>query len=194
MGRRGRPSKSGKRTKSGALARDGYAVPLYDHGTLQAQARKARYGTHGTSALGRAYATGLLGEEQEAKIRYQAGQRFHSAVERFFAVGRVTCPLDVKIRSGASVVEISGNPYEEAEWRWINDRADALDAKGLRPWLDQLILELYVDHGPIWLDRLLDGGRDPADQMVLKAAIQALDVIAPHVAPVGIRAVVDNST
>lgn len=68
--RRGRSSKPGKRTKSGRLARDGYAQPLYDCGNERVQALSARYGTHYSTALGRAYAAGLLGEPQEALNRY----------------------------------------------------------------------------------------------------------------------------
>lgn len=186
---RGRPRKNGRRTQSGRLARDNYPQPVYDHGSERAQERAKRFGGHGMSALGRAYASGLLGDEQTARIRYDAGKRFQRAVERFFEIGRVKCPLGQQTRLGATVVQITANPHEEAEWEWLNAMADALDAGGLRPWLDQLTLDLYADTGPIWLDRLLDGGRDPADLMVLKTAIAALDCIAPKDTRQGIRAV-----
>lgn len=186
---RGRPRKHGKRTESGRLRRDNYPVPVYDHGTDRARARAERFGGHGMSALGRAYASGLLGDAQTAAIRYDVGKRFQRAVERFFEIGRVKCPLGQQTRLGATVVQITANPHEEAEWVWLNAMADALDAGGLRPWLDQLTHDLYADGGPIWLDRLLDGGRDPADQMVLKTAIAALDCIAPKETRQGIRAV-----
>lgn len=189
MARRGRPSKQGRRTQGGRLVRDSYPAPVYDHGTDQARARKDRFGTYGTSALGRAYASGLLGDEQTAKNRHDAGERFKRATERFYSVGRVSCPIGQEMRLGALKIQISGNPFEEAEWEWIGEQAKALDNAGLRPWIDQLVLDVYADQGPPWLDRILDGGRDPVDRMLLKHAIEALDLIAPKVAPAGIRAV-----
>jgi hypothetical protein len=169
------------------MARDNYPTPIYDHGTDQARARKERYGTHGTSALGRAYATGLLGDEQEAQVRYGAGKRFKRAVERFYGVGRVKCPLAGEARTTGRKIVLAGDPYEQEEWEWVGDKAKALDRAGLRPWIDQLVLDVYADQGPPWMDRLLAGGRDPIDRMLLKHAIEALDLIAPKVAVVGIR-------
>jgi hypothetical protein len=66
---------------------------------------------------------------------------------------------------------------------------DAMDVSGTRPYFDQLISSLHVDSGPYWLENLLKGGKHPADRMVLAAAIRALDIIAPEVKPMGIRAV-----
>lgn len=189
MARRGRKPKPGRRTQSGRLARDGYPLPVYDHGTEQAQDRRRRFHGYGTSALGRAYASALLGDEQTAKIRYDAGERFKRAVERFYMVGMVRCPIGGETRSTGLKVALAGNPHEEAEWEWVGEQAKALDKAGLRPWIDQLVLDVYADHGPPWLDRLLDGGRDPVDRMLLKHAIEALDLIAPK-PPVGVIRVV----
>src|SRR5690606_6642415 len=103
MARRGRPRKAGKRTKAGALVRDSYAMPIYDHGTERAQARFKRFGTHGATALGRAYASGLLGDEQEASIRYDAGKRFSRLYSALIEQGRYRCPL-ARERLSAGVV------------------------------------------------------------------------------------------
>ena len=150
---------------------------------------RERFGEHYNSAIGRAYASGLLGPEEVAIVRYHVGKRFQRAVERFFEVGRVKCPLGQQARSGGVSVQISANPFEEEEWQWLNNTADKLDRAGLRPWIDQLTLSLYHDSGPYWLAALLDGGRHPADLAVLDVAIKALDLIAPEHPRATIRAV-----
>lgn len=176
--RKGRPRKAGRRTDTDRLSRAG-AIPSYDKGSERIQAMRERYGEHYSSAIGRAYVSGLLGEESIARVRYDTGKRFQRAVERFFEVGRVKCPLGAQRVSGGLSVQITANPFEEAEWQWIIAMADKLDDKGLRPWLDQLTLGTYHDAGPYWLDALLDGGKHPADLAVLNAAISALDLITP---------------
>lgn len=62
MGRAGRKRKDGKREPNGRLQR----VSGFDKGSDWVQAQRARYGEHYSTALGRAYAAGLLGEESEA--------------------------------------------------------------------------------------------------------------------------------
>lgn len=173
MGRPGRKRKQGKRTEGNRLVRDNYALPAYDHGTERAQDRKRRFGTHGTSALGRAYASGLLGEQDIALTRYQAGKRFQRAVERFYEHGRVKCPLGREMRSGAVVVQLSHNPQEVAEWEWLDRQSKALHEEGLRPWLDQLVLGIYTDAGPAWLDTMLDVIQWNENLPVLNAQLRA---------------------
>jgi len=190
MGRRGRPRKAGKRNDKGKLVRDNYPVPIYDHGTERAQARFKRFGTHGATALGRAYASGLLGEEQEASLRYDAGKRFARLYSALIEQGRYRCPLARERLSSGVVVAFTGNRHDEADQAWLFDAMEKLDRAGLRPWLDQLVLDLYADQGPYWLDALLAGGNNPSDQVVLKAALDALDLIAPKQGQMGIRVVV----
>lgn len=189
MARRGRPRKAGKRKENGKLERDNYAVPAYDHGTERAQERFRRFGTHGATALGRAYASGLLGDEQEASIRYDAGKRFSRLYSALIEQGRYRCPLARERLSAGVVVHFTGHRQDEADQAWLFEAMDRLDHAGLRPWLDQLVLELYADQGPYWLDAILDGGRDPVDRMVLKWAVAALDMIAPETKAMGIRVV-----
>jgi hypothetical protein len=64
MARRGRPSKPGQRNKSGRLI----AKPKYDKGSERAEWKQLTYGTDGSDAIGRAYATGLLGEHGQTLL------------------------------------------------------------------------------------------------------------------------------
>lgn len=178
MAKRGRPSKSGQRTKGGRLKRDGYAAPSFDKGTQRVQSMRERYGTHYSTALGRAYAAGLLGEPSIALDRYQGGKRFVRVYTRVIGGQPYHCPLDQTPR-GAESMEFADPERDQREHDWLHAAMNSLDVAGVRPWLDQLISVLYVDHDPPWLARLLHGGKDPADRMVLNAAIQALDILAP---------------
>ncbi len=186
MARKGRPRKPGRRTDTGKPIR---AVTPHDKGNDRVQALRERFGEHYSTALGRAYAAGLLGEETLARVRYDAGKRFQRAVERFFEVGRVRCPLGQERRSGGVSVQLEANPYEADEWQWVCGMADWLSFTGLRPWLDQLTLGLYHDADPYWLAALLDGGKHPADLAVLDTVIKALDLIAPEAPRAVIRVV-----
>lgn len=179
-------TKRGKRTKSGRLKRDNYAMPVYDKGSDWVRAMTARYGTHYNSALGRAYAAGLLGEGTEALNRYQAAKKFVRLYTRFIGGTGYTCPLDDTPRGG-NVVELHVSEQQENDHRWLMTAMDSMDVSGCRPYFDQLISILHVDSGPYWLDSLLKGGKHPADFAVLKAAIQAMDIIAPEEKPRGIR-------
>lgn len=185
MARKGRPRKPGRRVGN----RPPRLVTPHDKGNERVAAMRERFGEHYSSAIGRAYASGLLGEHDVAIVRYHAGKRFQRAVERFFEVGRVKCPLGQQARSGGPAVQIAAHPFEQEEWEWLCAVADRLDQAGLRPWLDQLTLGLYHDAGPYWLDAMLDGGRHPADIAVLDVAIKALDLIAPAVPVATIRVV-----
>lgn len=186
MARKGRPRKPGRRTDRDKPIRTPQA---HDKGNERVQALRERYGEHYSTALGRAYAAGLLGEETLARVRYDAGKRFQRAVERFFEVGRVKCPLGQRMRSGGPAVQLAANSYEDDEWQWVCDMADRLGQAGLRQWLDQLTLSRYHDADPYWLAALLDGGKHPADVAVLNTVIKALDMIAPEAPRVTIRVV-----
>ena len=163
----------------------------FDKGSERVQAMRDRFGEHYGSAIGRAYASGLLGEETIARVRYDAGKRFQRAVERFFTVGAIRSAIGSELRSGAVRIQISGNPHEEEEeeWEWVCTKSRDLDRNGMRPWLDQLLLPMYHDGGPYWLDALPNGGKHPADRAVMDEAIKALDFISPEQPAQGIRVV-----
>lgn len=178
---RGRPRKSGARYKSGKLR------PVFDKGTERVQALRDRFGANYTTALGRAFEAGLLGEGNEAKTRLDVGNRFSRLYSALIQRGRYTCPLGKETRSTGSGGENTGTAHEQENENWLKDAMSTLDREGLRPWLDQLILDAYHDKDPPWLARLLSGGDHPADVMILDAAVKALDAIAPAKREIGIR-------
>lgn len=182
---KGRKRKTGPREKNGRPSRAG--IPRFDRGSERVQAMRERYGEHYTSAIGRAFATGLLGDGMEATVRLDVGKRFAAIYGRIIA-RPYRCPLNDAPRGMADDHETAERiEYDRAEQDWFFGMADRLDKEGLRPWLDQLISPVYTDHGPAWLDRLLGGGRDPVDLTLLQTAIKALDLIAPKVRAQGIR-------
>jgi hypothetical protein len=182
MARKGRPRKpGGKRHPNGKRVHE----PSIVKGSDWVQAQQAKYQTFYNSALGRAYAGHLLGDEATALDRYQGAKRFARIYNRVIGGETYRCPLDRTPRG--SVGEIEGSEHEQRDHDWLFAAMRSLDDAGCRPWLDQLLTKAHTDHGPAWLDRLLDGGKDPADQMLLKAAIQALDVVAPARKDAGIR-------
>lgn len=184
MARKGRPRKSNaKRHPNGRLVHEISIVK----GSEWVQAQQAKYQTHYSTALGRAYAAGKLGEDESALDRYQGGKRFARVYNRVIGGETYRCPLDRTPRG--SLGEIEASEQEQWDHDWLFEAMAALDNAGLRPWLDQLLTRAHTDHGPPWLDRLLEGGKDPADAMVLKVALNALDVVAPVRKDIGIRAV-----
>lgn len=173
MATRGRRRKSGKRTKAGQLSRAGQLTRPSEW----VQKQLETFGNHYSSALGRAYAKGLLGDLKTdgtlAKTRYDAGRKFVQRYTRVIGGDTYACPLGDN--DGGSP---SHDPERDAHQQgWLFDVMAELDRSGCRPYLDQLLSSLYTDTGPYWLDALLKGGKDPADQMVLDAAIEALDLI-----------------
>lgn len=172
---RGRKRKAGDRYPGGKLR------PAYDHGSEWVQARTARFGVHYNTALGRAYAAGLLGDD--ADDRYQGGKKFARVYQRMFGGEVYRCPLDDTPR-GAN--DDAGPVMSTHDRDWMFAAMDSLDVAGVRPYLDQLISRLHTDHGPPWLDRLLAKGRDPCDRMLLAAACKALDIVSPPKRPMGI--------
>lgn len=182
MARKGRPSKSGKRYPGGKRV----PVTPHDKGSEWVQAMREKYQTHYSTALGRAYAAGLLHEDASIALDlYQGGKRFARVYNRVCGGETYRSPLDRTPRGSES--EIEAYEHDKRDRDWLFFVMDSLDDGGLRPWLDQLLARQHTDHGPVWLDRLLAGGKDPADQMVLKAAVCALEVVAPPRREMGIR-------
>lgn len=207
--RRGRPSKAGKRAPSGQLSRAGQpkGETLAGQPSAWVKAQRDRFGVHYCWALGRAYAAGLLGDGPEALNRYQAAKKFVRLYQRFLGGSSYTCPLDNSPRGG-NVISLDVPEHQERDRKWLDDAIDAMDVSGSRPYFDQLISIVNVDRGPHWVDSMIsvldwnDGlpainaglrkaGKPtlatrqyhPADQMILAAAIQALDIIAPAEKP-----------
>lgn len=206
MAKSGRPRKAGKRTKGGALSRDSYSIKLEKPSAWVGEQYK-RFGVHYCWGLGRAYAAGLLGDGTEALSRYQAAKRFVRLHTRFMGGDAYTCPLDDSPRGG-NVVSLQVPEHQENDRQWLRTAADAMDVSGCRQYFDQLISIVNIDRGPHWLDSMIavidwnaglpvlnadlrKAGKPtlaakvyhPGDQMILAAAIQALDIIAPEEKP-----------
>jgi hypothetical protein len=179
MGKRGRPRKPGRRLECGRLKKDNHAA-LFDKGSDWVQSRKALFGEHYGSAIGRAFAWGLLGEGQQAKDRYEAGKRLYAVRKRYYGHKGVRCPLDDTPRGG-NVVLLNPELQErdEADKAYLADCERKIDP-GCAPYLDQLLDDLFTDQGPYWIQNLIEGPTDNRDRMVLQAALRALDAICPR--------------
>ena len=178
MARAGRKAKAGKRTKSGRLVRD----TTFDKGSDWVQAQRERFDAHYSTALGRAYASGLLGQGAEAKDRYDAGKRLARTRSRYYAHRRTRCALDTSPR-GNVVVIVTEDELEQAlaDKQWLAE-AERKIPPACAPYLDQLLSDIHTDAGPYWLTLLLEtkpAERDRRDLMVLDLALRALDAIAP---------------
>ena len=214
MGRRGRPSNPGKRYPGGKRV----AAVTHDKGSEWVQSQRAKFREHYNTALGRAYAAGLLGDDQDVAMdRYQGGKRFARVYNRVCGGETYRCPLDRTPRGSESKLEAI--EYAELDRNWLFSAIEAMDVAGCRPWLDQLLARAHTDTGPDWLDRLLEvklwndalpnvnakrrtqakkgaqeyvplqkRAADPRDEMILKAAINALDIVAPARKEIGILA------
>lgn len=206
---KGRPRRSGKRTKAGRLI----TPQTFDQGTDWVRAMKARFGEHYSTALGRAFALGFLGEGVEANDRFQAGKRFMRLHRIVYGGTHYRCPLNDSPRGNVSDMHEGVNLNDR---QWLDAAIDSMDVAGVRPYLDQLLSTLYTDAGPYWLDNLFEVilwnedyirwnreelpvinaylircGKEPEaprerrefdirDQIVLAAAIRALDIMAPE--------------
>lgn len=200
---------AGRKRKSGSRYPGGKLRPAFDKGSRWVQERKERFGEHYSTALGRAYAAGLLGEGSEAKNRYDAGKKYARLYRRVIGGEFYRCPLDDTPRG--NVIAIATD-LDEDDQKWIYAAIDSLHQDGSRPYFEQLVTRQNTDTGPPWLDRILEvrqwnallprlnaqrrkQGMDRlnprevhnGDNLVLEAAIRALDIIAPEYRPIGIR-------
>ena len=187
MAKAGRKRKPGKRTQSNRPSRAG-AITWLDRGSDWVQAMVAKFGQDYNSALGRAYAAGLLGDDDRAKMRYDAGKKFIRIRRRVFAHREITCPLDQTPRGGHSFVP--DDERDMADQQWLYHAMDSIEQSGCAPWFDQLLSSENTDSGPYWLDQLLAHKGRQLDKVKLECALIALDVIAPERAYAQIRVAV----
>lgn len=170
----GRKRKDGKRTESGQLSRAGRNVQPSEW----VAKRRARFGEYYNSALGRVYASGLLGDGNEAKERYDTSRKFAALYRRLIGRDRYRCALDTSPRGSTGDDLSDARAEKEAhDTEWLLEAMRKMDATGCRPFFDQLICHTFTDYGPPWADRLLDGPKDRRDTMVLDAAIMAIDAM-----------------
>lgn len=182
MARPGRKCRQNvKRTETGRISRAGQQVDhSYDRGSEWVQQQRARYGEHYSTALGRAFVHGLLGEGQQANDRYAEAKRFARLYARIISQDRYRCALDRTPRGNLAVaIDLDQLEWEREQQEWLFAAMAKIDATGCRPFLDQLLSTIHADKGPYWLDNLLAGGQHPADLAVLRAALVAIDAIVP---------------
>lgn len=179
MARAGRKRRQNvTRTKSGHISRAGQADHSFDRGSEWVQAQRAKYGEHYSTALGRAFVHGLLGEGQEANDRYAEAKRFSRLYARLIDQDRYRCALDRTPRGNLAVaVDLDQLEWEHDQQEWLFAAMTKIDHTGCRPYFDQLLSVQHTDRGPYWLDNLLAGGQHPADLAVMNAALKALDAI-----------------
>lgn len=208
--RKGRARKAGKRYPGGKLVQPKEPTLIQPSAWVAGQVQ--RYGQHYCWALGRAYASGLLGQAEAAKDRLQGGAKFARLHRVFYGGEAYTCPLDDSPR-GPNVVSMEVHDDQDRNLEWLRKASVAMESNGTRPYVEQLISRSHVDTGPAWLDRLLDViewnsnlrslnaqlrkiGKDevdrkqfdPRDTMLLNAAIKGLDIVAPPPRQLGIVA------
>lgn len=188
---KGRKRKNGKRTSSGRLSRAGKPTVKVNGVRRDADTRNSpslwvagqleTFGNHYGSALGRAYAKGLLADpkdEHRAKERLDAANKLVSLYRRVFGGDAYRCALNDAPRGFDVDTPFTERDAAAHEWLLVN--IGRIDATGCRPFFDQLVSRLHCDTGPVWLDRLLTAkGEDRRDRMVLDAAIKAIDAIGP---------------
>ena len=178
MARAGRKRKNvAKREKNGRASRAG--LDRFDKGTEWVQQQRARFGEYYSSAIGRAFAAGLLGEGNEAKDRFDKARRFAALYARMIGQDSYRCALDNSPRGGDSG-EYVPTQQEADSQEWLIVNMTRMDLTGCRSFFDQLTARRFTDYGPDWLDRILDAKRkDRRDTIILDAAIKAIDAIGP---------------
>lgn len=163
---RGRPRKAGKRDAKGKLR----PIIMPDRGNDRTAAKKDKYGTDGGDAIGRAYRMGLLGEDGQRLM--QTARSIHRAYWPIYGVGPIGCTLGDRTGGGGD-----GNLERE---RWLTSTISRIDAMGRnhRKAFDELVLDFWPDHGPLWLDNLIaKDGRD-TDKQRLALAVEVLVELA----------------
>lgn len=171
---RGRPRKQGKRHKCGKLKVP--AQPNVVRPSEWVSDQVHRFGQDYNSALGRAFAAGLLGEGTQAKDRYDTARKFIALYGRVIGRDRYRCGLDQSPRGMDHEHEPSQRDIDDQEWLLVN--LTRIDNSGCRPFFDQLTSHRFTDYGPPWLDRLLNTQhKDRRDMIVMDAAIRAIDAI-----------------
>ena len=166
--------RSGKRTKSGRLSRAG-ATPRIVRGNDRAMERKDRFGSYATEAIGRAYYAGLLGHRDDpaALERFRKGCEVAAIWRRHYAP-HYRCALNDNPRGGSERTE---SHRARNDYHWMRAQLDEIDRQSYGSWFHQFVLAEHPDHGPSWLDRLLDRRGSDADRQILALCIEALDIV-----------------
>ena len=133
-----------------------------------------RFGVHCADALGRAYVSGLLGNDTTARAMLDYGREFARAYKYRFGVGPVRCALGGRTGGVAEDVE---RALQSA--RWLNHGIAAIEARGreVRAAFDELVIADNADSGPDWLDRILSDRASTHDFSKLVCALVGLEAV-----------------
>lgn len=162
---RGRPRKQGRRDAKGKLR----PIIMPDGGNDKAKAKKEKYGTDGWDAVGRAYRSGLLGEDGQALMK--AARDVFRTYWPMYGVGKVGCTLGDRGGGGSYM-------GEKRSEDWLAKQMDKVGpvGSGRRLAFDQLVLNDHFDEGPAWLDILLVHVEVAPDTPLPTAPKQRLDL------------------
>lgn len=167
--KRGRKRKAGNRTASGQLSRAQIVK-----GNDRAEAKKERFGTNGSDAIGRAYERGLLGSGNDAKTMLDTAKAIYRAYWASYVNGPIRCTLADKT-SGAAVENDSERERRQEDWLIRMIKTANRGGLPSRKLFDELVIDPQPDHGPVWLDRILSDQPTPqADWGRLSCALDTL--------------------
>lgn len=142
-----------------------------DAGTDAAQAKRDRYGTDGCDAIGRAYRSGLLGEDGQRLM--QTGRSINRAYWAAYGQFGLTSALGDRTGGGEDA-----NSLEREQW--LGRTIREIDAMGRehRKAFDELCIDFWPDHGPGWLDRHIAKEPRQDDWSKLAKALEVLGELA----------------
>jgi hypothetical protein len=166
MARAGRKRKEGRRDDKGKLR----PIIMPDRGNERTAAKRETFGTDGGDAIGRAYRSGLLGEDGQRLM--QTARSFHRAYWPMFGIGAIGCTLGDRTGGGGE-----GNLDRE---RWVTKTVLRIDKMGRdhRKAFDELVLDFWPDYGPAWLDTLIAKRDCEVCKAKLALAIEVLEDLA----------------
>lgn len=166
MAKGGRPRKQGRRDAKGKLR----PIIMPDRGNDRTAEKREKFGTDGGDAIGRAYRSGLLGEDGQRLM--QTARSFHRAYWPMFGIGQIGCTLGDRSGGGGD-----GNLDRE---RWVVKTVTRIDKMGRehRKAFDELVLDFWPDYGPLWLDVLIAKQDCESSRARLALAVKVLEELA----------------
>lgn len=145
-----------------------------DAGTDAAQRKRELYGTDGCDSIGRAYRSGLLGEDGQRLL--QTGRSINRAY--WAAYGQYGLTSAIGDKTGPA--NDDGNSL--AREKWLNATIREIDKMGrdYRKAFDSLCIDFYPDYGPAWLDSIIASRHNAplSDWSQLAKALEVLNELS----------------
>jgi hypothetical protein len=168
----GRKRKTGKREANGRLVR-----AKIDKGNGRTEAKIAAFGQNGSDAIGRAFESGLLGSGQDAKALLDTARAISRAYWAAYERGPIRCTLADRSSGGVFAIDDERDRRKEDWLRGMIGIANVCGTES-RKLFDELVVDINPDHGPAWLDRLVEGGLAADDWSRLACAVERLSMCA----------------